>query len=100
MSEARDAFEALVNAGVDEGRARAIVIDEVGTDPAILESVTVVFQMTVEVELERDDVEDLSEGDVDELVQRAEHKLDIDTYGVSLMSVDSAEVADINLADV
>ena len=91
----RDAYDALVNAGVDEDRARQILKEETGTDPVPLESVTVTFTLTVEVELDSDEVEGLTADDEDEFLSRAELLLDIDTYGVSLMSVDSSEVSDI-----
>jgi hypothetical protein len=47
MSDSRNAYDALVSAGVSEYRAREIVLAEVGEDPIRLESVT---QPRLEVE--------------------------------------------------
>lgn len=95
MSDSREAFEALVNAGVSEDRAREIVRDETGEDPARLISATVTLKVTVTVELDDDDLADLTEDDEDAMISIAEDKFDVSGYGVSFDSVDDGEVNDI-----
>jgi hypothetical protein len=95
MSDTREAYEALVNAGVSEDRARDIVRDEVGQDPARLTSAVVTLRVSITVDLEESDLDGLNEDDLDAMISIAEDKFDVSGWNVSLDSVDDAEVDDI-----
>lgn len=95
MSDSRDAYEALVNAGVSETRAREIVREETGQDPAVLTSAVVTLRVTITVDLDQDDLDGLTEDDEDAMISIAEDKFDVSGWNVSFDSVDDGEVNDI-----
>lgn len=94
MSESRDAYEALINAGVDEDSARQFIKDETGEDPIGLLNATVTLTITVTVELDADELEDLGPDDEDAIVERAEDKFDVSGWGVTFDGVESGEVVE------
>jgi hypothetical protein len=99
MSDTREAYEAMVNAGVSEEAARDFLKDAIGEDPAILTSAVVTLRVTITVDLDQDDLDGLSEDDEDAMISIAEDKFDVSGWNVSLDSVDDGEVSDI-VADI
>jgi hypothetical protein len=96
MSESRDAYEALINAGVAEDSARQFIKDETGEDPIGLLNATVTLTLTITVDLDESDLEDLGPDDEDAIIERAEDKFDVSGWNVSLDQVDSAEIVEID----
>ena len=96
MSQSRDIYNALVEVGVDETRAREFAREETDIDPAELESATIAFTVTVYVELDQEELEGLSVEDEDEMIDLAQDKIVIEGDGVSESSCDG-EVVRVDL---
>lgn len=97
MSNVRDAYEALLDLGISEDRAREMIRDETGEDPIGLANVVAYVDLRVRVELEADELEGLSEDDEDELVRLAHNKAAdaISNYGVDFEHVIEVDIDSI-----
>lgn len=97
MNNARNAYEALLDLGISEDRAREMIRDETGKDPIGLANVVAYVDLRVRVELEGDELEGLSEDDEDELVRLAHNKAAdaISNYGVDFEHVMNVDIDSI-----
>ena len=97
MNTSQDIYNALLDLGVSNARAREFAREETDIDPARLESAIIAFTITVYVELDHEELEGLSSEDEDEMIDLAQAKIVVEGEGVSESSFGDPEVINVDL---